>query len=79
MKYLVLLLVLVVALGAMWLGRRKGEPAAGKRRPDASPAALQQMVACAHCGLNLPQGEALVDDAGRPYCSAEHRRLGPRA
>ena len=38
----------------------------------------QAMVACAHCGLHLPQPDAVEGEGGRHYCSAEHRRLGPR-
>jgi uncharacterized protein len=35
------------------------------------------MVRCAHCGLHLPQTEAVPDDAGRSYCSTAHRAAGP--
>ena len=35
------------------------------------------MVRCARCGLHLPVDEALTDGTGRPFCCAEHRRLGP--
>jgi uncharacterized protein len=42
------------------------------RRPRAP--AVERMVPCAHCGLNLPEREALPV-AGRFYCSEEHRRL----
>jgi uncharacterized protein len=78
MKYLVLLLVLVIAVGAMWLGRRRGEARPAPRRPAEKPAELAQFVACAHCGLHLPQAEAHADAAGRPFCGPEHLRLGPR-
>lgn len=33
----------------------------------------ETMVPCAHCGVNLPRSEAL-EDAGRFFCSEEHRR-----
>jgi uncharacterized protein len=33
------------------------------------------MVACAHCGLHLPRGEAL-EVSSRFFCSEEHRRAG---
>ncbi len=36
------------------------------------------MLACAHCGLHLPQADARMDLAGRPYCGDAHRLLGPR-
>jgi hypothetical protein len=35
------------------------------------------LLACAHCGVHLPQAEARMDVAGRPYCSDAHRLLGP--
>jgi uncharacterized protein len=33
------------------------------------------MVACAHCGVNLPESDS-VRVGERHYCSEEHRRLG---
>jgi uncharacterized protein len=81
MKYL---LVLLVVLVGAWLliGRRRGDRApppgpkprtgkAGKNQP-------QEMLACAHCGVHLPQAEALMDAGGRPFCSEAHRLAGPR-
>jgi len=65
------------ALGSRKQSRRPREPAPG-------PAAVPDLVSCAHCGVHLPAGEAVTgDDAQRPgetrhYCSDEHRRLGPR-
>ena len=76
MKYLVLLLVLLVAVG-IWRNNRRRE--AGTSSPAAPrPRALaQDMLACAHCGVHIPRSEALV--AGpQTYCCAEHQRLGPR-
>ena len=49
---------------------------ARKRAASSAPPPVETMVACAHCGLNLPRGEAL-EAAGRFYCSEEHRRTGP--
>jgi len=52
--------------------------------PEGAPAAprsevqdFEQMVACAHCGLHVPESEG-VRAGGGFYCSDEHRRLGPR-
>lgn len=55
----------------------------GQTRPKAPPKTDTrqlpvQIVACAHCGLNLPQTDALQDVAGRPFCSEAHRVAGPR-
>lgn len=76
MKYL---LVLIVVLVVGWMLLRRGAP----RAPDGQSArrtrrdAPAAMVACAHCGLHLPQHEAVTDAAGRPYCSDAHRLAGP--
>ena len=32
---------------------------------------IESMVRCAHCGLHLPAGEAVLA-AGKMYCSREH-------
>lgn len=65
-----LLLILVFA-AAWWLAK-------GFRRKDtARPAAEgvpEKMVNCGHCGLYLPQSEA-VREGDSYYCCAEHRRL----
>ncbi|WP_346288994.1 PP0621 family protein, partial [Zoogloea sp.] len=58
-------------------------PAPGGGAPADAPArnaepAFEQMVACAHCGLHVPESEGLKG-GGQFYCSDEHRRLGPRA
>lgn len=38
---------------------------------------IEQMVACAHCGLHVPESEGLRGPGGF-FCSEEHRRLGSR-
>lgn len=74
MKYLVLLVVMVIAIG-IWRSRRAPEaaPPRAAAPPDALP---QDMLACAHCGVHVPQAEALVLGS-LAYCCAEHQRLGP--
>ena len=72
MKYLVLLIVLVIAVG-VW--RSKREPAQPTRPPPDAPPKPQDMVACAHCGLHLPYNDAVVQ-RGVAYCSADHLRAG---
>lgn len=75
MKYLVLLVVLAVAFG-IWRSRRA--PEATSAKPAPSPLALpQNMLACARCGVHIPQAEALVASDHQAYCCAEHQRLGP--
>ena len=73
MKYLVLLIVLIVAIG-LWRSRRA--PDDSPRRPAPPDRSPQDILACAHCGVHIPKAEALMlgDQA---YCCAEHQRLGP--
>lgn len=74
MKYLVLLVVLAVAIG-IWRSRRAPDEEEPKSPP--SPHALpQDMLACAHCGVHIPQADALMLGK-QAYCCAEHRQLGP--
>ncbi|MDA8444513.1 PP0621 family protein [Paracidovorax valerianellae] len=70
MKYLVLLVVLVIAFG-VWRSRRAVPPQTAAR-----PALPQAMVSCARCGVHIPRSEALTD-GGPSYCSPEHQRQGP--
>ncbi len=84
MKFLVLLLVLVIAFAWLSMNRRRER---GERRDDTPPAPPpaaprsdgrpQAMLACAHCGVHLPAGDALRDAGGRAYCTESHRLAGP--
>jgi uncharacterized protein len=68
---------IVVLILMLWFGKGRGGGAShtgATRRRSPGP---QPMVSCAHCGLHLPQPDALEGEGGRHYCSAEHRRLGP--
>ncbi|HNU10481.1 MAG TPA: PP0621 family protein [Rubrivivax sp.] len=78
MKYLLIVLVVGIVLVAMSGRRRRetgdeGRSDRGARRGRAAP-----MLACAHCGVHLPRDEALLDAAGRAYCSQAHRLAGPQ-
>lgn len=76
MKYLLVLLVIVIAVG-IWRNNRRQEAVERQQaRPQPLPSP-QTMVACANCGLHLPASDALVDSAKRLYCSADHLRRGP--
>ncbi len=43
-----------------------------KRVAGQKKTAVHSMVRCAHCGLHVPETEA-VQDGGRFFCSNEHR------
>lgn len=87
-----LLLFVLFLIGVFYVRRALQRGAGGggqgdRPAPGAAPAEaparsagpdFEQMVACAHCGLHVPESEGL-QGGGRFYCSDEHRRLGPRA
>jgi uncharacterized protein len=73
-----LIFIVIAVVAVIWLLRRA---IAGPRRgagdgPPPGPA-QGELVACAHCGVNLPKSEAR-SAGGSFYCSEEHWRLGPR-
>jgi len=82
-----LLVIIVVVFALLWLLRRA---LARQQKGDAPPPAPApgeakgDLVSCAHCGVNLPKGEAYAvrgvppGAGGRHYCSEEHWRAGPR-
>ena len=86
MKWLLLAVVVVAVL--WWLGRgrrgpravhRPSDEARGAQAPAAKTAVPEPMVACAHCGVFLPQADALGGSApGQPFCSEPHSPAGPR-
>jgi len=63
----VLFWVLLVVVGYAML-THWARAGAGRREPRRRS---EKMVACAACGLNVPQSEALARN-GRWYCSSEH-------
>lgn len=76
MKYL-LVIAVVAVFYLYWKKQRQSlRPPAPPSQPTLAPP--QPMVACAHCGLHLPQRDALSDAQQQSYCSEAHRKLGPR-
>jgi uncharacterized protein len=78
MKYVVLVVVLLVVLWLMFGRSRRQDDVAQREARPARVNAPATMLACAHCGVHLPQPDALFDAAGRPYCGEPHRLAGPR-
>lgn len=71
MKFLLLFFIFMVLL---WQWRHARSPKvreAARKKAQAQGAAVS-MVACAHCGVHLPEGDAVQGAQGR-YCSADHR------
>jgi uncharacterized protein len=67
MKYL-LLIALVAAV--WWAWGKRGRPAAPTAAKPTAPA--ENMVSCAHCGVNMPESES-VRDGDLHFCSEAHR------
>lgn len=77
MKFLLLAVVVGVALFVLF-GRNRARDEGTRTAQPKPPAGPQAMLACTHCGVHLPRSDALMDVAGRPYCSDAHRVAGPR-
>lgn len=85
-----LLILLVAVLVFFWLLRgaltgRKSKGSAADTSPDGTGTPpVTALVSCAHCGVLVPQEEAIVSDEDasthgrRFFCSREHQGLGPR-
>jgi uncharacterized protein len=76
MQKIVLVIIAVIAL--LWLLRglgRRQPPTAPPSKPP--PPAVQDMVACAHCGVHLPASDALPGRGG-VFCGAAHREAFER-
>jgi len=67
MKYL----LLFAFLGVVWWvwKKRQDIPPPLRDRKDLPP---ENMVVCAHCGVHLPESDA-VRDGDHAYCSPAHR------
>ena len=77
MKYLLVLLVVGVGL-FMLIGRNRGASRGNRRDPARPTPGPASMLECAHCGVHLPRDEAVLDAAGRGFCTDAHRIAGPR-
>jgi uncharacterized protein len=69
-----IILVVLGLLAAYWIlksYRRRVDRA----RDSTPPAAAENMVPCARCGVHLPRSES-ISTQGRFYCSPEHQRAG---
>jgi uncharacterized protein len=69
MKYLLILLLVLVVIWAVKRGRAPKPPQTSAKPEGSAPS---EMVSCAHCGLHLPQEEAVSGQKGL-YCSTDHR------
>lgn len=80
MKYLLVLVVVLVAIHFWRKGRRdEMRSRAPPATPRAPPAvgAPKAMVRCAYCGLHLPMTDAISGPDGM-YCCVAHRQAAGR-
>lgn len=73
MKYLLLIVIGFV----VWAVIRAYQRSLNKPARPASEQAVEDMVKCAHCGVNLPRSEAIYS-GGEFYCTPEHKQLGKK-
>ena len=67
MSRLILIIVIFAVVYLLFKSYRKQPP-----KRDASPD-VQDMVSCAHCGINIPKNES-VSANGKHYCCPAHSR-----
>ncbi|MCD6661857.1 MAG: PP0621 family protein [Comamonas sp.] len=72
-KYLLILAIIAVIYAAA-RGQRKTPTRTARGKPATRPP--QNMVACARCGVHLPESDALREGKHH-YCCAAHRDQGP--
>ena len=68
-----LLLIVVGLFVAYWIIKRYKKKVERRERRDERPAANEDMVRCAQCGVHLPRSESLTT-RNAFYCSADHAR-----
>lgn len=71
LKILLLIAIVFIALAVFRAYQRSlKKPAAPPREAE-----VEDMVKCAHCGVNLPRSEAIYS-GGDFFCTPEHKQLG---
>lgn len=75
-RVLKILLLLAVGLIAYAVLKKYSRSVQG---PPSKPQVreAEDMVRCAHCGVNLPRSEAIYSK-GEFYCTVEHQKLGKK-
>lgn len=70
-------LLLIVVGFLVWAVIRAYQRSLDKPRAPTRGQTVEDMVKCAHCGVNLPRSEAIFS-GGDFFCTPEHRQLGKR-
>ena len=72
-KILLLIVIGFVVWGLIRAYQRSLNPPPSSAREKT----VEDMVKCAHCGVNLPRSEAIYS-GGHFFCTPEHKQLGKR-
>lgn len=70
-----LLIFLLILAGIWWVRRALSRPRGRSARSKPALDRPERMLACAHCGVNVPESEG-VRDGEHFYCCEAHRSLG---
>lgn len=71
-------ILLLIAIGFVVLALfRTYQRSLGQPRSSGPANTVEDMVKCAHCGVNLPRSEAIYS-GGSFFCTPEHRQLGKK-
>ena len=71
------ILLLIVVGFVVWGLIRNYQRSLNKPTERAGEKAVENMVKCAHCGVNLPRSEAIYS-GGDFFCTPEHKQLGKK-
>lgn len=71
MAKFLLLILLAIVVSLIW--RNAKQRAADSAKRAARATAPERIVACAFCGVHVPESEAVSDD-GRMFCGESHRQ-----
>ena len=71
-------ILLLIAIGFVVLAViRTYQRSLNKPSTPARDQTVEDMVKCAHCGVNLPRSEAIYS-GGEFFCTPEHQQLGKK-
>jgi uncharacterized protein len=74
----VIKILLLIAIGFVVLALfRAYQRSLNKPTQPAREQTVEDMVKCAHCGVNLPRSEAIYS-GGEFFCTPEHQKLGKK-
>ena len=69
-----ILLLVIIGL-VVYALFRSYQRSLNKPSAPAREQSVEDMVKCAHCGVNLPRSEAIYS-GGEFFCTTEHKQLG---